>query len=83
MPIRRGRFEVSPRRLDRRHERAVSGLRSRSALRSRSLASATVRLPALSNGVITVEVGVSMVEDHIITGAWLSKPLPTANGYKA
>jgi 4'-phosphopantetheinyl transferase EntD len=39
---------------------------------------ASVRLPALSNGIISLEVGVSMFEDHVLTGAWLSKPLPSA-----
>ena len=40
--------------------------------------SATVRLPALSTGPVSLEVGVSLFNDYIITGAWLSKPLPVA-----
>jgi 4'-phosphopantetheinyl transferase EntD len=39
---------------------------------------AAVRIPALSNGVITLDVGVSLYQGHVITGAWLSKPLPQA-----
>ena len=37
---------------------------------------ASVRLPALSSGVVNLEVGVSSFDGYIITGAWLSKPLP-------
>jgi len=36
---------------------------------------ASVRLPALSSGVVDLEVGVSIHDGYIITGAWLSKPL--------
>ncbi len=36
---------------------------------------ASVRLPALSSGVIEMDVGISYYDGHIITGAVLSKPL--------
>jgi len=42
--------------------------------------SAAVRLPALSNGIIHLDVGVSVADEHVITGAWLAQPLPMANG---
>jgi 4'-phosphopantetheinyl transferase EntD len=41
--------------------------------------SAEVRLPALSNGVIDLDVGVVVADQHVITGAWLSQPLPIPN----
>lgn len=37
---------------------------------------ASVRLPALSTGVIQMDVGISLFDGHVISGAWLSKPLP-------
>ncbi len=37
---------------------------------------AAVRLPALSNGEIHMDVGISYYEGHVITGALLSRPLP-------
>ncbi len=42
--------------------------------------SAAVRLPALSSGIIHMDVGVSVVDGYVLTGAWLSQPLPIANG---
>lgn len=39
---------------------------------------ATVRLPALSSGVIQLDVGISSYNGHIITGALLAQPLPAA-----
>jgi hypothetical protein len=38
--------------------------------------SATVRLPAVSSGVIHLEVDVAMVDGFVVTGAVLVKPLP-------
>ncbi len=40
---------------------------------------ATVRLPALSSGVIQLDVGISFYNSHIITGALLAQPLPASN----
>ncbi len=42
--------------------------------------SAAVRLPALSSGIIHMDVGVSVAEGFVLTGAWLSQPLPIGNG---
>ncbi len=42
--------------------------------------SAEVRLPALSNGTIHMDVGVSVSNGYVLTGAWLSQPLPIAGG---
>lgn len=42
--------------------------------------SAAVRLPALSNGIIHMDVGVSVGAGFVLTGAWLSQPLPMTNG---
>lgn len=39
---------------------------------------ADVRLPALSSGLIKLDVGISYYDDHIITGALLAEPLPAA-----
>jgi 4'-phosphopantetheinyl transferase EntD len=39
---------------------------------------ASVRLPALSSGPVRLDVGVTTYSGHIITGAWLSEPLPWA-----
>lgn len=39
---------------------------------------ASVRLPAISTGPVRLDVGVSTYNGHIITGAWLSEPLPWA-----
>lgn len=41
---------------------------------------ATVRLPALATGVVNLDVGVTEFNGYIITGAWLSKPVPWKNG---
>lgn len=41
---------------------------------------ATVRLPALSTGVVNLEVGTSLYNGYIITGAWLSNPIPWEAG---
>jgi 4'-phosphopantetheinyl transferase EntD len=40
---------------------------------------ASVRLPALSSGVIELDVGISFFDDHIITGALLSQPISAVN----
>jgi len=37
--------------------------------------SAAVRLPALSTGIIHMDVGITLHEGHVISGAWLTKPL--------
>lgn len=37
---------------------------------------ASVRLPALSTGLIQLDVGISFFDDHIITGALLAQSLP-------
>ena len=37
--------------------------------------SAAVRLPALSSGIIHMDVGISLYKGHVLSGAWLSKPL--------
>jgi 4'-phosphopantetheinyl transferase EntD len=42
--------------------------------------SAAVRLPALSNGIIHMDVGVAVNDGFVLTGAWLSQPLPIGNG---
>jgi 4'-phosphopantetheinyl transferase EntD len=42
--------------------------------------SATVILPALSHAPIHLDVGVSLFDGHVITGAWLSKPLVLSEG---
>ncbi len=41
--------------------------------------SAAVRLPALASGIIHMDVGVSMADGFILTGAWLSQPLAMGN----
>ena len=41
--------------------------------------SAEVRLPALSSGVIHMDVGISLYDGHVISGAWLSKPIPLSS----
>ncbi|MEY4667510.1 MAG: hypothetical protein RL518_209 [Pseudomonadota bacterium] len=41
---------------------------------------ASVRLPALSTGVVNLEVGVTSHDGYIITGAWLSNPVQFATG---
>jgi len=41
---------------------------------------AQVRLPALSSGVVNLEVGATQYDGYIITGAWLSKPIPWEAG---
>ncbi len=41
---------------------------------------ASVRLPALSTGVVNLEVGVTAYNGYIITGAWLSNPVQFASG---
>jgi 4'-phosphopantetheinyl transferase EntD len=41
---------------------------------------ASVRLPALSTGVVNLEVGVSSYNGYILTGAWLSNPVQFATG---
>lgn len=41
--------------------------------------SAEVRLPALSNGIIHMDVGVSVSNGFVLTGAWLSQPLPISS----
>ncbi len=40
---------------------------------------ASVRLPALSSGLIQLDVGISFYNGHIITGALLAQPLPAAH----
>lgn len=42
--------------------------------------SAAVTLPALSLATIHLDVGVSLFDGHVITGAWLSKPLAFPGG---
>ncbi len=37
---------------------------------------ADVRLPALSSGIIKLDVGISYYDGHIVTGALLAEPLP-------
>lgn len=37
--------------------------------------SAAVRLPALSSGMIDMDVGISLFDGHVVSGAWLSKPI--------
>lgn len=39
---------------------------------------AAVRLPALSSGIIQMDVGISLFDGFVISGAWLAKPLPIA-----
>ena len=41
---------------------------------------ASVRLPALSTGVVNLEVGVTSFNGYIITGAWLSNPIQFVTG---
>ena len=41
---------------------------------------ASVRLPALSTGLVNLEVGVTSYRGYIITGAWLSNPVQFATG---
>ena len=41
---------------------------------------ASVRLPALSTGVVNLEVGVTSYNGYIITGAWLANPVQFATG---
>lgn len=41
---------------------------------------AQVRLPALSTGVVNLEVGTTQYNGYIITGAWLSNPIPWEAG---
>lgn len=42
--------------------------------------SATVNLPALSLAPIHLDVGISVYDGHVITGAWLAKPLALSEG---
>ena len=41
---------------------------------------AQVRLPALSTGIVNLEVGTTEYDGYIITGAWLSNPIPWEAG---
>jgi len=40
--------------------------------------SAAVRLPALSSGIIQMDVGITLYQGNVISGAWLSKPISMA-----